>query len=246
MLTLYQFPISHYCEKIRWALAYKGLNYRTRNLLPGLHVRQTRRLSDNPMVPILVHDVRVLQNSRDIISYLDETFPDHPLTPGDPEQRRQALEWEDYLDREIGIHLRRYCYSVLLEHPSVLIPFFTHRGPWYGPLLLRLGFPVLRQRMRRFLNIKEATAATSRKRLLRAVHRIGKHLQGRGYLVGEGFTRADLTAAALLGPLAMPTQYGLPWPASMPAEIDRLAQILATELQWVSELYAAHRSAVTP
>lgn len=160
MLTLYQFPISHYCEKIRWALAYKGLKYRSRNLLPGLHVRQTRRLSDNPMVPILVHDGRVLQNSRDIITYLDDTFPEHPLTPAQADQRRQALEWEDYLDREIGVHLRRYCYSVLLEHPSVLIPFFTHQGPWYGPLLLRLGFPMLRHRMRRFLNIKEATAAT--------------------------------------------------------------------------------------
>lgn len=38
MLTLYQFPISHYCEKIRWALDFKQLKYNTVNLLPALHI----------------------------------------------------------------------------------------------------------------------------------------------------------------------------------------------------------------
>ena len=35
--TLYQFPISHYCEKVRWAMDYKKLEYKAKNLLPGLH-----------------------------------------------------------------------------------------------------------------------------------------------------------------------------------------------------------------
>jgi glutathione S-transferase len=35
MITLYQFQFSHYCEKARWALDYKGLAYAPKNLLPG-------------------------------------------------------------------------------------------------------------------------------------------------------------------------------------------------------------------
>ena len=43
MIELYQFPISHFCEKIRWTLDYKGLSHKTRNLLPGLHVLKTKK-----------------------------------------------------------------------------------------------------------------------------------------------------------------------------------------------------------
>ena len=49
-LKLYQFAISHYCEKIRWALDYKGLNYETVNLLPGQHVKTIRKLTGGPDV----------------------------------------------------------------------------------------------------------------------------------------------------------------------------------------------------
>ncbi|HKX12345.1 MAG TPA: glutathione S-transferase N-terminal domain-containing protein, partial [bacterium] len=41
---LYQFPISHYCEKARWALAFKEIPYRIVNLAPGLHFRRTRNM----------------------------------------------------------------------------------------------------------------------------------------------------------------------------------------------------------
>ena len=41
--TLYQFPISHYCEKTRWHLDAKGLPYVTKNLVPGVHRLVLRR-----------------------------------------------------------------------------------------------------------------------------------------------------------------------------------------------------------
>ena len=50
-LVLYQFPISHFCEKARWALDYKGLDYTTKNLLPGLHVKTTKKLAARSSVP---------------------------------------------------------------------------------------------------------------------------------------------------------------------------------------------------
>ena len=37
MIELYQFPLSHFCEKARWALDYKSIAYRPVNLLPGFH-----------------------------------------------------------------------------------------------------------------------------------------------------------------------------------------------------------------
>ena len=45
MRTLYQFPISHYCEKTRWHLDHKGLDYRVDNLFPGFHRLKSQRLA---------------------------------------------------------------------------------------------------------------------------------------------------------------------------------------------------------
>ena len=81
-LKLYQFAISHYCEKIRWALEYKGLNYETVNLLPGQHVKTIRKLTGQASsVPVLEHDGQVVQGSAAILDYLDQAFPEHSLTP---------------------------------------------------------------------------------------------------------------------------------------------------------------------
>ena len=38
-IVLYQFPISHYCEKVRWALAYKSISYQKINLLPVANLK---------------------------------------------------------------------------------------------------------------------------------------------------------------------------------------------------------------
>jgi len=102
MLILYQFPISHFCEKIRWALDHKRLEYQISNLLPGPHVSKTKKLAPKSSVPILVHDKIIIQNSSDIITYLDNTFQQHPLTPDQEDEKNEALNWEKYLDKKLA------------------------------------------------------------------------------------------------------------------------------------------------
>lgn len=86
MITLYQFQFSHYCEKVRWALDFKGLPYARRNLLPGLHVKIAKKLVPKSCLPIIVDGGTVVQDSSAIITYLDERFPERPLTPRDSKQ----------------------------------------------------------------------------------------------------------------------------------------------------------------
>ena len=45
MMTLFQFPISHYCGEARWALEYKGIDYRIKNFVPGPHTAALRKLA---------------------------------------------------------------------------------------------------------------------------------------------------------------------------------------------------------
>src|SRR5262249_32602984 len=110
MMKLYQFPFSHYCEKARWALEYKRVPYQPVNLLPGLHLKAVRRVASNTSLPVLLDEESAVQDSSAIITYLDARFPTPSLTPADPAAAREALEWEDYLDEQIGVTLRLWFY----------------------------------------------------------------------------------------------------------------------------------------
>ena len=216
---LYQFPISHYCEKVRWALDYKGLEFKIKNLLPGLHLRTTKKMANKSYVPILIDGHAQIQNSHEIISYLDEEYPENPLTPSDASQRAEALEWEKYCDVEIGVHIRRYCYHILLDYPQIVVPFFTQDGPWWGPLFFKFGFKRLEPVMRKVMKIDEAGAQVSQQHIQDAIDRLHGEYSQRKFLVGESFSRADLAAAALLAPLFQPEGFGLHWPDTMPPRL---------------------------
>ncbi len=53
MRTLYQFPLSHYCEKARWMLDFKELEYNAVNLMPGVHRILTRCKTSKNTMPML-------------------------------------------------------------------------------------------------------------------------------------------------------------------------------------------------
>lgn len=241
VLKLYQFPISHYCEKIRWTLDYKNINYETQNLLPGLHVLSTRKLSNRSAVPILTNGKQVVQGSSKIISYLDDKFNQRNLTPKPQFEKDEALAWEKYIDDEIGVHVRLCCYHILLENPSTVIPLLAHNGPWYGKLFLRLMFPKLKKDMRHFMKINSVSAKVSQQKLNLAINKLDQHYQQHEFLVGKKFSRADLSAAALLAPLCMPDQYGVSWPDNVPMPLQKLMDKFSKKISWVHKFYDIYR-----
>jgi glutathione S-transferase len=241
MLELYQMPLSHYCEKVRWALDYKSIPWRKRNLLPGLHVKTAQRLTGQTSVPILVHERRALNDSSRIIDYLDQRYPDRPLTPADPQLRRETLEWERFADLEIGDHVRRICYHTLLAEPNLVIPLLTQGGPWYGRLLLRRIYPRLERRMRQYMRIDAESTAASCTALARAIGQVEVQRAGRRHLVGDHFTRADLAVAALLAPLAAVRGYGIEWPAEQPHALAAEAAKHVEVIAWIRATYGSYR-----
>src|SRR5688572_13016719 len=124
MTRLYTFVISHYAEKARWALDHKGIRYEERRLLPGPHMATTRRLSSKTSVPVLLHERRTIQGSKQIIDYADEHWPADPLTPANASERVRALELEAWLDADLGETLRRFFYFHALERRELAIYMF--------------------------------------------------------------------------------------------------------------------------
>lgn len=242
-LTLYQFPISHYCEKVRWALDLKGLPYQTRNLIPGFHLRVISKLSKSTAVPLLIHGNEVIQGSAAIIDYLDVLQPQPALTPAIPEQAQLAIAWEQRLDAELGPATRVFAYHYLLDRPDILVPWLTTGAPFYSRWLFRSLFPKIAQVMRKKMRINADNAEKSRLILETLLHEICSVYRSGQYLAGDSFSRADLAAAALLAPLFMPRTYGIEWGqlTHFPADMQAWIHANQHELNEVATMYQKHR-----
>ena len=245
MITLYQMPISHYCEKVRWVLDYKRLPHKKKNLLPGLHVKPMLKLTEQSSLPVLVDDKKTVFNSADIISYLDSEYPRFPLNSGGPDIAESDLEkindWEKLADNVIGVNVRKICYSVLLDHPEIVIPFFTQDGPWYGRFLMKRIFPKLRSRMKKFMKINPEELSLSLNELELVKEKVLDRIKDHEYLVGKRFSRADLSVAALFAPFFGPEKYGLEWPESYPEPLQGVIHEYVEIGSWVKAIYKKHR-----
>jgi glutathione S-transferase len=244
--VLWQVQVSHYVEKVRWALDYKRVPHVRRSLLPGLHALKTKRLTgDTSTAPVLTIDERSIGDSTRIIAAIEDRWPHPRLYPEDAAQRRRALELEEFFDEELGPDIRRAFYQELLPHPELVVPLFTHGRSRAARALLRAGFPVLRVAMRRRFEISAETAANSRANMVAAIDRLEREISPSGYLVGDSFTVADLTAAALLYPVARPPEfpYALVADEDLPDLWREFLDSLAHRrgAQWIGEIYRQHR-----
>ena len=74
MNRLLTIRVSHYNEKARWALDWKGAAHERQSLLPGPHMRTVKKLTNGAtvQVPVLVEAQQVIAGSAAIIEHLDE------------------------------------------------------------------------------------------------------------------------------------------------------------------------------
>jgi glutathione S-transferase len=76
-----------------------------------------------------------------------------------------------------------------------------------------------------------------------AMDRLEHEVQPSGFLVGDRFTVADLTAAALLSPLVRPPEFPYKTPAPVPEPLAKIRDSVSTHpaFRWTLETYAHHR-----
>jgi glutathione S-transferase len=245
-ITLWHVPISHYAEKARWALDYKRIPHTRRRLMAGSHPIVTFLLTRgaHQTVPVVTFGRRGVGDSTAIIAELEHRFPDPPLYPADPADRRRALELEDYFDEELGPAIRRLAYHELSRDREAMVELVYKQIPYATGRLQ----PLLQPGLRMFLDARFGTGSDEKVReaevkTFEALDRLEAELGGREFLVGDSFTVADLTAASLFYPLALAPEG--PWrPENLPpAWSERAAQHADRPgVRWVMETYAHWRT----
>ena len=221
-------PLSHYCEKARWALDRVALPYREAPHVPLLHRLATTR-NDGGTVPVLVHGPLRFVDSTDILIHADSIRGGDLLYPRDAALRREVEALVDRFDKELGPHTRRWAYAQLLAQTQLLRKLWSRGVPRWEAGLLPLIVPLARALIRRGYRVTPESGRRSLDRVHGIFREVGERLgDGRRFLVGERFTAADLTFAALAAPVLFPLGNGaaLPGldevPAAMREEVLRL------------------------
>ena len=224
-LRLITIPISHYCEKARWALELARLPYREEPHLQAIHWAHVWWAGRGRTAPVLVTPEVTLTESADILRWVD-AHSDLRLYP-DPE----AAALERRFDDELGPHGRRWMYHRIFDRPDLVRAYGATGVPRWERAVLPPFLPLVKLVINRYLDVDDATAVESRERVRAVFDEVGERLaDGRRYLVGDAFTAADLAFAALAASVLVPSRYGVPLPP-----LETLPEPFATEVRTLRE-----------
>ncbi len=240
---LLHFRVSHYNEKVRWALDLKGWRHRRKALIAGFHIPRVRWLTGQNQVPVLQLGAEVLHDSTTIIAELERRQPEPALYPEDPEQRARALQLEEHFDEVMAPDLRRLFWSCYLRRSGHAARMATggygalHRLAW------RAAWPLMRPAFSRNMGLDRASVEAARGRLQGHCDRLEAEIGPSGFLVGDRFTIADLTAAAVMTALLRPPEFPYALPEPWPPELVTLRESVVHRkgAQWANGIYARHR-----
>jgi glutathione S-transferase len=228
MLRLVTIPISHYCEKARWALERAGIPYREERHVQGVHRIAARRAGGGDTVPVLVTPDGALGESEEILIWVDErTPPEQRLFPADPGERAEVMHLCRRLDERLGPTGRRLMYIHMLAQPKLMLRFNNQGVPRWEDRLLRTGWPVIVRWARRELGIRPGIEVEDEAAVWEEFDHVAELLSDHHeYLCGDRFGAADLTFAALSAAVVVPPVYGvpLPQPETLPAHTATLVQ----------------------
>jgi glutathione S-transferase len=212
--VLVTIPISHYCEKARWALDRAGIAYIEQAHIQAIHRFATRRAGGGLTAPVLICADGALADSTDILAWADaQSSRVCALYPKIPDRAAAVRGLEDYFNTCLGPQSRCWLYQQLRERRDLALGYGCAGVPVWERMTLRVGYPALIAIVAHVLDVTPATGMRSEHEVRAVFDSVGEYLSdGRPYICGERFTAADLTFSALAAPMLMPADYGVPLP----------------------------------
>lgn len=244
--TLWQIDVSHYSEKARWALAWKEVEHRRRSPVPGVHMAVALWLTRGAhyTFPVLSIEGQRIGDSTAIVAALEERYPEPPLYPVDIAERRRALELEEFFDEELGPYVRQLAWYEFGNDRESFAELMEQTAP---KPIAKFGRPTAAYARAytalRFRAGDAAEAERGRAKILAGLDRLEAELGDGEYLVGDRFSVADLTAASLFYPLALPDEGPLDADSPSAKGFDAFRRPLEERrgIEWVKEMFRLHR-----
>ena len=197
MITLYQFEISPFCDKVRRILNVKHVPYRIEEVPPTKTLSVVRKLNPAGKLPFITDDGRTVADSTDIAYYLDERYPEPRLIPDDPRQRALCHVLEDWADESLYFYEMRLRFT-LPHNARRFIPELVK----YESALVQRTAPLAMPRVLRRTVASQGVGKKPLEIVLRDVERHLDAVQGllgtSDWLLGDRLSLADISVFAQL------------------------------------------------
>ena len=212
MLELYHHGSSVCAAKVRFALAEKGLDW-TGHYVDILKGEQfdPAFLAINPkaVVPVLVHEGRIVPESTVICEYVEDAFPGTPrLFPEDPHLRSKVRIWTKAVDEEL--HPACSALTYVLSHRHTIL---RNGIGSFDDFLKGAGQEGLAARTQKWQWIQQGLDAPGAAEKIRLydgyLHKMEEALSEGEWLVGDSFTMADVALAPYVNRLAVLECHGM-------------------------------------
>ncbi len=235
--------MSHFCEKGRWALDLAGIPYRETGSAPGLHLPSIARYRA-ATTPVLVLPGGPVLRGSDVILEHAIAHGAGDLMPADPGEAAAVRRWLHRCD-DLGWHTRRWFYAHALPRPAAMQAMLAGVPAWQRRAL-PVALPAVGKLISRRFDLHDGAAAESAEVVREVFAQADAARSGSDYLVGDRFTAADLTFAALAAPVCFPEGYGPPGASTIedvPADVRPLVEAWRREpsCRAVETVYARHR-----
>ncbi len=122
--TLFSLPGSHPAISVKLMLEFKGIDFKTVDLMPLIHKGVLRAAGfPGTTVPALKFNGEKLQGSVDIARALDRIVPEPPLLPPDEESRKKVLMAEAFGEAELQHAVRQILWNAVRRQPKSIATF---------------------------------------------------------------------------------------------------------------------------
>jgi len=197
MVTLYQFELSPFCDKVRRVLHYKGIEYRVHEVPVATSALQIKRVNPIGKVPVLEHDGARIADSTHIARYLEEKFPLPSVYPKDARERALAHVLEEWADESL------YFYEVRLRFTfAANARTWTQKLVSREPGLIRALAPLAIPRHFKAILGPQGIGRKPEEMVLKELNEhlaaLAELLRGRSWLAGDALSMADIAVGAQL------------------------------------------------
>ena len=247
MRTLYQFPLSHFCEKARWLLDHKELDFVAQNVVPGVHRAFAQLKTGQNKLPILRDQDKWVADTTEIALYLDERYPEHRLLRNEAQLRKEALD-VNALANDLGLHVRRWGLAhALSDNGQSLQIMLGEKG--YLRKFEKYTKPLMKTLMSKGYELNAEKIEHSKAEMQRLIEVLNEKLianHGR-YFVGDRLGLADIAVCSMLAPVL--EIKGTPWEKDHEESLSEEFSAYKTYLtnlplgQYVLRVYQTERNA---
>jgi glutathione S-transferase len=198
MLTLYNAAHSTCSQKVRICLAEKNLPFKDIKLDLGKAKEHLRpdylKINPNGVVPTLVDDDETIVDSSVICEYLEEKYPQIPLSPADPAGRAHMRAWMRFLEEVPTAAVRVPSFNMGFLPRYEGMDSKTFEGVESDVR------PIRKQFYRRMgpHGFRKEDVEASIEQIRNTCSRMNAALQNGPWLLGQQYTLADIIVAPLI------------------------------------------------